>query len=198
MTGILYSRKESPLGKTWEEWTAEWWRWILEIPSPRNPGYDVDGTIFSETKQTHSDPIFLPGTYDGSTNRTIKIKEGNSVLLPIINVTTSFAEAPHLQSKDELMTFVEKNTNDLLYKEALIDGVTLEDVDQYRVRSDFFTFTFPKNNIYGAKSGQTTGISDGYWLFLRPLSTGKHSIQTFGSCLAGKIRIEVKYTIHVI
>jgi len=197
MKGILYLRTDSPRGKTWEEWTADWWKWILEIPASCIPGHDVDGSVLSTTKQSYSDPLFLSGTYGGTTNRTIQIKKGKSLLLPIINVTTSFAEAPHLKNKAELAAFVEDNTNDLLYKQAIIDGITLDNVDQYRVKSDFFTFTFPQNNIYDAQPGETIGISDGYWVFLKPLSAGIHTIQTLGSCLAGKIRIEVNYTIHV-
>jgi hypothetical protein len=195
---LVYSRAESPIGRTWAEWTAEWWKWILEIPKPLNPGYDVDGTLLQKTQQKYSDPFFLVGTYGGKARRNIRIEEGKSILLPVINVTTSFAEAPALKTEEELLTYVEENTNDLLNKRAVIDGTEIGQLDNYRVRSDFFTFTFPYNNIYNASPGRTTGISDGYWLFLRPLIAGSHTLHTSGSCLAGKIRIEVQYTIDVI
>jgi hypothetical protein len=198
ISDLVYSREESPLGRTWAEWTAEWWKWILEIPKPWNPGYDVDGTLSRTTHQKYSDPFFLAGTYGGKACRTIRIEEGKSILLPVINVTTSFAESPDLKTKEELLTYVEENTNDLLNKRAVVDGTEFDKLDNYRVRSDFFTFTFPDNNIYNALPGRTTGISDGYWLFLRPLLAGSHTLYTSGSCLAGRIRIEVQYTIEVV
>ena len=175
----------------------EWWKWILEIPKPQNPGYDTDGSLFERTPQRFSDPYFLVGTHGGQADRSIHLTSGKSIFLPVINVTTSFAEAPYLKSKDELLEFVVRNSNDLIHKGAIIDGVSIEKLESYRVRSDFFTFNFPDNNIYDTKAGPTIGIADGYWLFLRPLREGEHSIHTFGSCLAGRIRIEVIYTIFV-
>jgi hypothetical protein len=195
---LLYSRDESPLGKTWEEWSVEWWKWIFEIPKPQNPGYDVDGSLLQGTQQKFSDPFFLVGTHGGRANRAIRINEGKSILLPIINVTTSFAEAPGFRSKEELLKYVEDNTNDLSNKRATIDGIQIEQLEKYRVRSNFFTFTFPENNIYDTAPGRTIGIADGYWLFLRPLREGNHTIHTFGSCLAGKIKIEVNYIIDIV
>ncbi len=195
--GMLYSRDELPLGRTWEEWTEEWWKWVLEIPKSKNPGYDVDGRLIERTPQRFSDPFFLVGTHGGRAVRAIHISTGKSILMPVINVTTSFAEAPYLGTKDELLEFVISNSNDLTNKGATINGLNITNLEQYRVRSDFFTFTFPESNIYDARAGPTIGIADGYWLFLRPLGPGKHTINTFGSCLAGRIRIEVLYTVIV-
>lgn len=194
---ILYSRKDLPLGKTWEEWTVEWWKWVLEIPKYRNPGYDVDGSLLQNTPQKFLDPYFLVGTHGGQAKRSIHIRVGTSILMPVINVTISFAEAPHLRSRDELLDFVVRNSNDLTNKGATIDGLSFSDLEEYRVRSDFFPVNFPENNIYSVRAGPTVGIADGYWLFLRPLEAGEHTIHTFGSCLAGRIRIEVLYTISV-
>jgi hypothetical protein len=41
---------------------------------------------------------------------------------------------------------------------------------------------------------------DGYWLFLKPssLSCGTHEIHSFGSCLSGRVVIEVHYKLDII
>lgn len=56
---------------------------------------------------------------------------------------------------------------------------------------------FPENNVYGVKAGPTKGISDRYWIFLKPLPPGRQEIHTFGSCLAGTVNIELIYHLIV-
>lgn len=191
----LFPRGEHPLGRSWEEWTCRWWEWILSIPRVDNPGYDKTGERIS--KNQHSEVLFLPGTFGGIAERHISIPASKPILLPVINCTTSFAEEPRFKTEFQLMEFVRSQIDDIGDVHASIDGVELKNVEQYRVRSRIFDVLFPENNVYNAKPGQTRAASDGFWLFLKPLSPGLHQIHTYGSCLLGKIRIEVKYNMRV-
>ena len=60
-----------------------------------------------------------------------------------------------------------------------IDGQVISKscLEQYRVKSSLFEATLPDDNIhaYGVP-GQTQVKSDGYWVFLRPLEPGKHTL----------------------
>ena len=49
---------------------------------------------------------------------------------------------------------------------ASIDGMSLKNLAQY--------VTFPANNIWGVKGGPTRSAADTYFIFLKPLSPGKH------------------------
>lgn len=195
MYEYLFSRGDHPLGRSWEEWTCQWWKWILSIPRTDNPGYDKTGERIS--KNQHSDVLFLPGTFGGVAERNISIPANKPILLPVINCTTSFAEAPRLKTESQLMEFVKSQIDDIGIKHASLDGIELKNMEQYRVRSQIFDVFFPEDNVYNVKSGQTRAASDGFWLFLKPLSPGLHQIHTNGSCLLGKIRIEVKYSLCV-
>ncbi len=185
-----------PFGKTWEEWTVKWWQWVLSFPKRDNPGYDKTGEKIL-ANQNFVDLLFLAGTYGGLAERAICIPSGKALLLPVINYVTSYSENPSLKSEEELFSDARSNINDILNKEASIDGVILEDLNKYRVTSGIFCVVYPEENIYGIKPGQTKAVSDGYWLFLRPMTCGKHYIDTYGSCLAGRVKIEVKYNITV-
>jgi hypothetical protein len=47
---------------------------------------------------------------------------------------------------------------------------------------DRFSFTLPKTNILGLPSYITTqSVSDGNWVFLKPLSVGKHILYFKGN-----------------
>ena len=71
--------------------------------------------------------------------------------------------------------------NDRVNLAATVDGMSLPDLQRYRVQSPLFSFTVPANNIVGIKGGTTTqGVSDGYWVFLQPLSAGNHNIHFSG------------------
>jgi hypothetical protein len=112
-------------------------------------------------------------------------------LFPIISYECSYAEYPELKTESDLISNAESNIDDIAKKEVIIDGMTLQNLKNYRVLSPPFDVTLPEKNFYGVRSGPTRAVSDGYWVFLKPLSLGKHEIYTAGSCLAGKINIEV-------
>jgi hypothetical protein len=189
-TVALYSINERPFGKTWEEWTTKWWRWFLSIPDRNNPVHDKSGEK-STIGQTDDDVWFLAGTIGGTAERIVVVPAGKALLFPVINVTTSYSENPNLKTEAELMSFAKSHIDNIVKKEASIDGVELLISESHRVQSPPFDFLFPDDNIYGVPRGYTRGVGDGYWLFLKPLSRGRHKIRTYGSCMSGRIQIGV-------
>ena len=73
--------------------------------------------------------------------------------------------------------------------------VKITGLERHRIKSPIFDVGLPERNLFDGIPGPTTGASDGYWLFLRPLARGMHKIHSFGSCLSGKIKIGVNYDI---
>ncbi len=61
-----------------------------------------------------------------------------------------------------------------------MDGVKVQNLDKYDVQSPLFNMTFPQDNIFGASAGPTQAVSDGYWVFLKPLPPSKHEIHFSG------------------
>ena len=53
-----------------------------------------------------------------------------------------------------------------------IDGTELKDLEKYRVQTDPFDLTIPKNNVFSAPPGHTKAVADGFYTFLKPLSPG--------------------------
>ncbi|MFL6440562.1 MAG: hypothetical protein ACJ702_01240 [Nitrososphaeraceae archaeon] len=54
--------------------------------------------------------------------------------------------------------------------DVIINGVKLENLENYRIQSPLFDVTFPENNIFSVKPGSTKAVSDGYWVFSEPLT----------------------------
>ena len=195
---LLFSRNETPCGRSWEEWTIDWWRWLLSIPRRASPALDSTGELFNlETQDKDCKVIFLPGNLGGSTVRTYVLPSGKAILLPIINFTTSYKEEPYLKSEHELIDRAKKDIDDIVERFAEVDGEPIYSLEEYRVRTPpFWTIVIP-NNIFNISSGETTAVSDGYWIFLRPLTAGNHKIHTIGSCSSGKTRVDSELYLEV-
>jgi hypothetical protein len=63
--------------------------------------------------------------------------------------------------------------------EVSIDHAKVKNLDQYRVTSPVFTVFLPEDAVLGLGPTGNFGpvVSDGFWLLLRPLSPGSHTIQ---------------------
>jgi hypothetical protein len=54
-------------------------------------------------------------------------------------------------------------------------------VSKYLIQSDLFNFTLPANNILSLPAQTTQAVSDGNWLFLKPLPPGYYELLLRGN-----------------
>lgn len=177
---FLYDRNADPLGKSWHEWAAKWCNWMISIPMEKNPTADETGKHCS-MNQNDEKVWFLTGTFGNIVpfKRECSIPAGKAIFFPILVKEDSLVEDPDLKDTFELSERCRHAMNNVVQLQAIIDGQMLDYDYLYcncRVQSEAFKLTFPEDNVYGVRSGQTTAVCDGYWLFLKPLTTGKHSI----------------------
>jgi hypothetical protein len=169
---------------------------LLSIQKDNNPGIDATGIKFNPN-QGNPDVIFLVGSFEGHAERKYVIPAGKSILFPIINFTTSYIEEPHLKTESELIVRAKEDIDSIIKKEAMIDGMKLQDIEKYRVQSPVFDLRYPENNVFGFVHGLTKAISDGYWVFLKSLTQGRHEIYTFGSCYSGRTTESMTWHLEV-
>lgn len=194
---FLFEPNSEPYGIPISEWIVRWWCWLLSSTSDKNPVSDESGK-YSGLRQNNHNVWFLAGTFGGSVTRTCKIPSGKSILLPIINYECSFADEPLIKTEKELEVKCKSEIDDIKHLNLTIDQLVLSDLTRYRVRSPIFSIYLQEGNIIGAKSGLTRMITDGFWIFFKPLKIGKHIISSFGSCRSGKIKIQTTYNINVV
>ena len=193
---LVFSLDSDPYGTSYAEWTAKWWQWVLSIPVENNPVKDNTG---KNCAINQSGPVwFLAGTVGGVAERNCSIPTGRAILFPILNHGGTLADEPTIKSEKELLLLAKREMDVISDLEVTVDGLKLNGLQRYRVRSPIFDVVLPENNLFGGTSGPTRGVADGYWLFLEPLPEGKHKIHSFGSCLSGKVNIGVSYEIRVI
>ena|SRR5215213_1947957 len=209
-------------------WVRKWWQWILQIPASKNPAYGYKGSYLevpSPQNQPYDkeDVWFLAGAFnDGSLPHTCNIAHrtvtdippNKALLMPVLNffaVTRDSPNKKHRQQRQQELEELEKKVKeemDVINPESLyvtVDGQEIPNLAQYRADTDtVFPITVNgKDNVVKMKHVLGRPIKlwakgDGYWLFVKPLPPGEHDIHSFGSCLQGKIQIEIHYKLNII
>jgi hypothetical protein len=189
---LLYELHEHPFGKSWQEWAASWCRWMLSIPKKKNPSLDRTGKYCSINQDDHN-VWFLTGSFGnvGPIKRKCIIPSGKAIFFPVLVKEDSLAEDSDLKTEADLIKRCEQATNRLINIEASIDDQRMEHLGNYRVRSEVFDLMVPKDNVYNVRPGLTRSVCDGYWLFIKPLQAGIHSI-----FFKGETSLEEPYTIN--
>ena len=183
----------SPHGKTYGEWSAEFWKWQFSLPVDRNPIFDT--AACSEGQSGHvwflggttSAIEIEPGVILGEATRDCTVPVGTALFLPIVNVECSTVEG-NGATEAELRGCASSFADAITDLSAELDGVPLKNLSAYRVESALFTFgPLPDNNVlqfFGVNAPAGTvsaSVSDGVHLMLAPLSRGDHTLHFHGA-----------------
>ncbi|HEX5111210.1 MAG TPA: hypothetical protein VFV79_00070 [Saprospiraceae bacterium] len=196
-----------PLGKSYAEWSSEWWIHVLGSDCTTNPIPDLTG---ANTAINQSGPVyFLFGTPGGNATRTATIPAGKPVLFPLVNIywqedcPSPIGNGPEpSQTLQEFLTascaFFTDQAGDL---SASLDGVEFSNLSNYRATSDLFTYT-GNPDLGSCFDGCINGlpqqaVTDGYWLMLKPLSPGSHTLHFTGGYPDLDFLVDVTYELTV-
>lgn len=196
----VYSKDAAPYGISFEDWTIKFWQWLLSIPADISPIGDRTGQ-FCSINQDESLPVFFLSFGDGQglveVNRDCTIPANKSILVPVNVVECSFMEYD-VKTIEELRLCAHEDESSNPQAELWVNGNEIKDVLKYRIPSKAFSVTLPENSVLGNK-GNTTAVSDGYWIMLEPLPIGKHTIE-FRALLKGpslEWEDKVRYNIEI-
>lgn len=168
-----------------------------------NPALHSNET-FCRISQNNPHVWFLAGkfggklveNFGGSQIRKCTIPHEKAILFPIINCVYSFADEPSITTESALEELCKREIDDIVHFNASLDGETF-DIQRYRIRTPCFTVQLPPDNCLKELAGTTKIASDGYWLFIEALPIGSHLLESFGSCQAGKIKIECTFQLVI-
>lgn len=168
--------------KVYQDLSAAWWNWALAEPEATNPVVDSTGE-FGHLGQSGS-VWFLAGTFGGPVTRTITIPEGKHIFFPISNFVAWFPEDGATEA--EIRAIANENVDLTTVLECSIDGKPVKKLFQkHRAETPAFTLSLPPGGLLDDIGAFPPGdrfpaVSDGYWVLLRPLSPGQHTIHFLG------------------
>jgi hypothetical protein len=191
-------------GLTYGEWSAEWWQWAFSLPVDQNPFFDEGGSCANGANGQFGPVWFLTGVINvsGTAVRDCTVPAGKALFFPILNAECSTLEGNGV-TEAELRACAEGLIDPVTNVAAEIDGVPVQDLEDYRVSSPLFTYgPLPDNNVlqlFGvdAPAGATSpAVADGFYLLVTPLPVGEHTIHFTGT--VGTFTLDITYNLTVV
>jgi hypothetical protein len=211
-------------GKSMQEWAAEWWAKVFETPV--HTGGDIthpnlDQTGANAAQGDVGDVFFLFGTFaPGQITRTnVTIPAGKPILVPILPMEFSNYDTPDpggnlpaSYSAAELRGFADESAKSVRRRGELnvsVDGAAVRGLNAHKEASPV-TYTLPATDnilqFFGLPfSGPVAPAAvDGYYVMLKPLSPGEHTIVFGGTIpenpfpLLSNFTAELTYEITVV
>jgi len=173
--------------RTLDQLAQEFWQWWFTVPQtiPKDPKTGLhDCMIGVESK---NQTIMLFNSYLQEYSTSCNISSEKSILVPLL-VGECDPTVPELRSKaiselwecaadgDEVFKFWEVVLDGrVIFKKSPSEEVNSNLTKEILVRnSSSFMLNIPPQNHYDAPEGSYPAVVDGYYLHLKPLSSGKH------------------------
>jgi hypothetical protein len=197
-------------GNTYGEWSARWWQWLVAVPAATNPNL-TSGNVDCTLGQSGS-VWFLGGSFGDkpSYTRSCTIPSGKDLL--VTPLTTLFGElgpvgtpegpsdcpgGPNTCDPNKIRKLAADGQDNPELLEVRVDNAQVKNLDQYRVTSPVFNAFLPDGAIGDIPTGlHGPLVSDGYFVLLKPLSPGMHTIHLKGIA-NNKFAVEVTYRLTV-
>lgn len=198
-------------GLTSAGWIEKYSQWLLSLPVSDNillnPGAGCDAG--------QSGPVwFLTASSRGAVTRSCTVPAEKSIFIPMIFYFNAypcpdpnFQPAPGQSLEDFLTEGAQSLIDNFVTElEMEVDGVSLQNPFKYRATSSLFIFTahpsvIPVLGIPCLTGSPQPAVSDGYWVMLKPLSVGSHTLRVSSKLVFGDGGIfesDVTYFLQVI
>lgn len=207
----VYSIDSKPYGKTYAEWSAEWWKWVFGTPihdvanpsKVTHPLLDSTGVNASNGQNASSEVYFLGGWLFAANKvtRNVTIPSTKAIFVPILNVES---DTTGNWTADSVRNAIDGYATLPVTLTATLDGKDITDLASYKARSAEFSMTLCADNAYQLIGWNFAGgtvispvISYGYWLMLYPLSKGSHILHFTGTITGSGMVQDITYNITV-
>jgi hypothetical protein len=202
----ILTPEDKPYGLSYEEHVKNFWKWVISLPSEKNPWPDNKGENCANGQlETNSSVFYLSGNGGGKSDRTCKIPAGKGLFIPVSPMVISDKEAPN-RSVEDLNKIAKKDQDSVtsLYLKIGDKEYSREDLNKYRTSTEDFEVVFPKNALFGASEGISKAVADGYYVVTEPLEKGTYNIKYSSSlicpgtdCIQPNFAQEITYTLTV-
>lgn len=190
----VYPPSAKPYGKSYAEWTVPWWQWALSRPVAGHPFSDP-GFRCNAPDNGQSGPVWflaasaiptlpanpwLPPDLSALVQRHCTIPANTSVLFGFENGECSSLEVSPTEAKQRACARFQADHVVRSSLFCLVDGQRVADIDDFRFASPQFKFHAPTPWIFGEQGGTGKAVADGYYVMLKPLSKGTHTVSCGG------------------
>jgi hypothetical protein len=181
----VYPTTAKPFGKTYAQWSAAWWQWALALPVEGHPfiepSFDCNSANNGQSGPAWFLALSLSSLEEPLLERSCTIPADTAVFIGLANAECSDLEGlgtTEEEQRDCANFFANHVVMSSLF--CTIDGQAVANLRSFRFVSSQFTFSAPTPWFFGDTGGTGTAVSDGYFLMLKPLSSGTHTLSCSG------------------
>ncbi len=168
----LFSKGSSPNNIPYKDWVANWWNWWISVPKSKVDNFQ--GCVLGESNNT----ILLMNPVAGEiTNHCTISSEHPIVLTSLTGECDTGTNQTKLLDYPELLTCAIKSDQSPVNMGVTIDGISLDNLSKYEIKNEHFTINIPPDNWYQTDPGVFKAAGHGYFVFLKPLTVGTHTIE---------------------
>jgi len=196
-------------GAIYSEWSARFWQWAYSLPIDHHPLYDTADCSTGQTGKvwflgaSFASTVTNTGQVVAIATRDCSIPSGTALFVAIANSEASTVEGNGTTKAD--LSAAAKGFQDYFTVYSCdIDGVSVQDLGNYRVQSPLYTFgPLPDNNVlqsFGidAPAGTTSlSVADGIQIMVEPLSVGEHTIHFHAEAPAFNFLLDITYNLTI-
>lgn len=191
-----------PYGKSYAEWTEVWVQQFYMADCENIPFFVSPDPLFYA-----GGPVYIMAGITGEGNSAnVTIPHGKAVLFPLANFWADICpdELPAGMTEEEYLNELIEGALPLIDESSLlltIDGDEVNNLGAYKVVSDLFSFT--GNPVLAecfdpCVTGEPQpGITGGYYVILKPLSKGQHTVYYHSEVPAFEFVQDATYNITV-
>jgi hypothetical protein len=196
--------------ESFKKLSAEWQQWALSIPASENPQLDTTGGKCMVGER--GSVWFLAGVFfggAGTATRTCSVPGGEALYFPVINSVqinspNVCGQGPENLSVEELRSMAAPTIDAATNLSMTVDGIAVKNVR--RVKSEVFVVALPENNVFVAPCAPlpvpagiySPAVDDGFYVLLKPLPLGHHTLHFQAESPAGVIVEDVTYNLTVV
>ena len=215
---IIAPINTSPAGQTYGRWAVEWQQWVYGVTAATNPLVDKTGENCAQRQV--GKVWFLAGSTVGPVVRNdCEIPAGKSLFFPLINTGYGafLNDSPDTRTEE----YVRATGSCSLPTQisVQIDGFNVPRPTRYFTgasgsQSPFFNIQLPPGNFLGLHDNNpnvsgdlleadelvmSPSVEQGYYLFVKPLSVGPHTIRWIASgCTTPAVTQDITYNLTVL
>lgn len=188
----LFSVQDTPYNQTFAHWVDKWMNWHLSFPISLRENYS---STECHRNQYNEQPVWMLadgrdlGDNEGAKHgevRSCEVPAGKAMLVQIVGSNCSTDEFKDHPATDQELLECAQWILPLTRFSASIDGVQVMNSDKNPNDKEKFyvvpfrtNLTYPNDNKYDATPGTFKGMVAGYFLFIRPLEIGSHTINFY-------------------
>jgi hypothetical protein len=189
----LYSKNETPLGIPYDTWVSKYWNWWLGLNTDESTP-TADGCLINESD---SMIMLMETIVEGSPHQVCNIASNQSIMIPLWIAWCDTGDNKGLSDEQLTKCAREKYNLGKIGSQVKIDGRPIANLDvvmslisgslDYDINSltnvtEFFSkgfnLTIPEDSqAANSIPGTWQAGSHGWWVFLKQLPTGEHTVQ---------------------